>query len=148
MIWPLKRCTQVSLSCLNSPSTERNCSLICNHKKGCSSAGIFSLCHPACALLQLPTFLSLFLLPAGAAWLGCARGAVSRLFPLLEVSRSSSSSAHCTVCGYRGLPVKPAPNKCTGEFCPYLVKRFWTRDELMSSTGCLANSHRHSPGFI
>lgn len=60
-------------------------------QKGCSSAGTSSLCHPACALLQLPTLLSLLLLPAQVAWLECAWEAVSRHFSLLEVSRGNSS---------------------------------------------------------
>lgn len=115
-------------------------------QQGCSSAGFFSLHHPACAVLHLPPLLSLVPLAAGAAWLGVPE-AVSRHLPLLEV-QVQQLSADGTVWGCRGIPEKQhqigsqkSSTKFTGEFCPCLVEKAWIRAELMSSKGCIANSH-------
>lgn len=66
---PGERCTPASLFCLNHPSTERNCSFICSHKK--KKKAVHQQAFLLCALLRLPTLLSFLLLPAGAAWLEC-----------------------------------------------------------------------------
>lgn len=73
-------------------------------QQGCSSAGFFSLHHPACAVLHLPPLLSLVPLAAGAAWLGVPE-AVSRHLPLLEV-QVQQLSADGIVWGCRGIPEK------------------------------------------
>lgn len=107
-------------------------------QQGCSSAGFFSLHHPACAVLHLPPLLSLVPLAAGAAWLGVPE-AVSRHLPLLEVSRSNSSVLMAQSEAAEGS--QKSSTKFTGEFCPCLVEKAWIRAELMSSRGCIANSH-------
>ena len=162
MIWPLESSTQVSLFCLKRPTVERNCSFIYNHRKAVQQA--FSLCHPACALLQLPIFLSLLPPPAWAAHclarlykIGQHTGCLweTRHFPLCRSLQLKQLSIDCTVYGCIVQRASTDVRTCTKhsakrsrEFCPYLVKRAWTHVELMSSTGCIANSHIHLPSFI
>lgn len=127
------------------------------------SSHLASLCYPACALLQLPPFLSLLLLSAWVARClttlynmsqhpGCLweiRLSLCRSLQLKQlniscmvyscmVQKASTGAMTCTK--HRA--------KWSGKFCPYLVKRAWTHVELMSSTGCIANTDNHLPSFI
>lgn len=162
MIWPQENSTQVSLFCLNRPTIEGNCFFVYSHRKAVQQA--FSLCHPACALLQPPTFLVLLLLPAWVA------NVLGRLYKIGQHTGCLWETRHFPIC--RGLQLEQLSISCTvygcilqgsstdarrrakhsveqsREFCPYLVKRAWTHVELMSSTGCIANSHGHLPSFI